>query len=613
MTNRRKLLILGLIMTSIIMMRLLFGMGTKIEKMSFSDFTAIVKQQNQKNINHKNKLQVINIEYETDGNSLYVDIAQNGIIRRYLIILPNTLSVSGVILDLSSSHPEINLDVKQVTLVHTLQQNPLRILQALILIGWLILTFSQIRSISFSSSMSQQTDITFKTSTYKFDDVIGLVNAKEELMDLINYLKNPPSINSRYNVSIPKGYLLYGPPGNGKTLLAKALAGEAGVKFISLSGSSFSNPFFGVSQENVRKTFAAARENSPCIIFVDEIDSAVQQRHQKQFTVNTDLTNEILHCLDGFDERGQVIFMGATNNLENIDRALLRPGRIDKLIKIASPSVTERKMFIAKLREKYNVCDVETDVLTQLTEGFSGADMTGLYKEASLIAVRNQKTQITYQHLYEALQKKVLGGSVNNNLVISEETRKRVAYHESGHAITAHQCGKRVPLMTTTPRGNSLGVTFSISKSAVDEVLNTKKDFLHEIMILSAGYAAEKLIFGEDNISAGAYSDIKRMSSVARVMVSGCGLGSMGPISLEQNQFIEISDDVKSKVEHEMSNIIKHCTENTYQMLSDNIDILHRLANEALNYEVITEDQFLNIISPDPQQPKQDNEDNYEA
>ncbi len=462
---------------------------------------------------------------------------------------------------------------------------------------------------AFSFGKSRARMINANESKITFKDVAGIDEAKEELEEIIEFLKNPKKF-TRLGGRIPKGVLLIGPPGTGKTLLAKAIAGEAGVPFFSISGSDFVEMFVGVGASRVRDLFEQAKRHAPSIIFIDEIDAVGRQRgtglggghDEREQTLN-----QLLVEMDGFEANEEVIVIAATNRPDVLDPALLRPGRFDRRIVIPRPDVKGRlEILKVHTRNKPLAEDVDLEVIAKATPGFSGADLANLVNEAALIAARKNKNKIEMVDFEEA-KDKVLMGVERKNMVISDEERKNTAYHEAGHALVAKLTPGADPVhkVTIIPRGMALGVTQQLPMD--DRYTYTKEYLMANIAVLMGGRAAEELVLG--HITTGAGNDIDRATDIARKMVCEWGMSEkLGPLSFgEEGDAVFLGRDLVTKakyseetariIDEEIKRIVLTAYNYAKNLLKVNISILHDMAKTLLEKEVITSDEIDEIIS----------------
>jgi len=433
----------------------------------------------------------------------------------------------------------------------------------------------------------------------KFSDVAGAEEAKQELTEVVEFLKDPGKFTS-IGATIPKGVLLAGPPGTGKTLLAKAVAGEAGVPFFTISGSDFVEMFVGVGASRVRDLFGQAKKNAPCIIFIDEIDAVGRQRgaglggghDEREQTLN-----QLLVEMDGFGANEGIITLAATNRPDILDPALLRPGRFDRQVVVGRPDLHGREAILkVHARNKPLADDVDLKTIAKKTPGFTGADLSNLLNEAALLAARLNKKVITMAELEEASEKVSMGPERRSHIV-SEKDRKLTAYHESGHAIVAHLLPHANPVhkVTIIPRGYAGGYTMMLPKEEHD--YKTKAQLLADIRVALGGRIAEALVLGD--ISTGASGDLQSVTNTARSMVTRWGMSdTLGPIVFGEQQeqvFLgknigherNYSEEVASKIDVEIHHIVDEAYRDVEQLLTDNMDFLHNMAKALLEEETI--------------------------
>ncbi|GGE09667.1 ATP-dependent zinc metalloprotease FtsH [Psychroflexus salis] len=441
-----------------------------------------------------------------------------------------------------------------------------------------------------------------------FKDVAGLEGAKDEVQEIVDFLKHPDKYTN-LGGKIPKGAILVGPPGTGKTLLAKAVAGEAGVPFFSLSGSDFVEMFVGVGASRVRDLFKQAKEKSPSIIFIDEIDAIGRARGKSNFSGSNDerenTLNQLLTEMDGFGSKTNVIVLAATNRADVLDKALVRAGRFDRQIYVDLPDLNERKeIFDVHLRPLKKVADeLDTDFLAKQTPGFSGADIANVCNEAALIAARNGHSAVGKQDFLDAVDR-IIGGLEKKNKIMTLEEKKAIAYHEAGHATVSWLLEYAAPLVKVTivPRGQSLGAAWYLPE---ERLIVRTEQMLDEMCATMGGRAAEKVVF--DKISTGALSDLEKVTKQAKAMVTIYGLNEkIGNLTYYDSQGQEpnftkpYSEKTSELIDEEISKLIEIQYERAIDILRKNIDKLHKLAEILLEKEVIFKDDMEDIFGKRP-------------
>lgn len=462
---------------------------------------------------------------------------------------------------------------------------------------------------NFSKSKAQLFDKEKSTNT-TFKDVAGLQGAKEEVQEIVEFLKHPKKYTD-LGAKIPKGALLVGPPGTGKTLLAKAVAGEAKVPFFSLSGSDFVEMFVGVGASRVRDLFKQAKEKAPCIIFIDEIDAIGRARGKGASLGGNDerenTLNQLLTEMDGFGTNSGVIILAATNRADVLDRALMRAGRFDRQIFVDMPDIVERKDIFKVHLKTIKIDDsVEIDFLAKQTPGFSGADIANICNEAALIAARKEKKSVQKQDFLDAVDR-IIGGLEKKNKIITPQEKKTIAYHEAGHATISWLLEHASPLVKVTivPRGQSLGAAWYLPE---ERQLNTKDQILDEMCAALGGRAAEKVVF--DKISTGALSDLEKVTKQSYAMVQMYGLNDkVGNISFYDSRGQEsfqkpYSDATATIMDQEASATIENQYTRAIQLLGENRDKLDLLAAKLLEKEVIFKEDLLEIFGKRPWDPE---------
>lgn len=447
-----------------------------------------------------------------------------------------------------------------------------------------------------------------KDNKTTFKDVAGLEEAKEEVMEIVDFLRNPMRY-TRLGGKIPKGVLLVGPPGTGKTLLAKSVAGEANVPFFSISGSDFVEMFVGVGASRVRDLFKQAKEKSPCIIFIDEIDAIGRARGKNIMSGGNDeresTLNQLLTEMDGFGTNSGVIVLAATNRADILDKALMRAGRFDRQIYVELPDLNgRREIFEVHMRGLKLGTDVEKEFLAKQTPGFSGADIANVCNEAALIAARKNKDYIEKQDFLDAIDR-IVGGLEKKNSVITQSEKKVIAYHEAGHATTSWMLEHAHPLVKVTivPRGKALGAAWYLPD---ERQITTKEQMYHEMIATLGGRAAEQIIFGQ--ISTGALNDLEKVSKQAHAMVMYYGLDeTIGNVSYydstgqQEYSFQKpFSEKTAEKIDAEVSKLIESAYQEALRILNEHKDGLTQLAEKLIDKEVIFSDDLVAIFGERP-------------
>ncbi len=453
-----------------------------------------------------------------------------------------------------------------------------------------------------------------------FQDVAGADEAKEEVAEMVDFLKDPSKFQ-KLGGKIPKGVLMVGPPGTGKTLLARAIAGEAKVPFFPISGSDCVEMFVGVGASRVRDMFDQAKKHAPCIIFIDEIDAVGRHRgaglggghDEREQTLN-----QLLVEMDGFEGNEGVIVIAATNRPDVLDPALLRPGRFDRQVVVPLPDVRGREQILKVHMRKIPVAeDVKASIIARGTPGFSGADLANLVNESALFAARDNKRLVDMDDLEKA-KDKIMMGAERRSLVMSEEEKRLTAYHEAGHAVVGRLVPEHDPVhkVSIIPRGRALGVTLFLPEE--DRYSYTKQRLESQISSLFGGRIAEEIIFGPDSVTTGAQNDIHRATDIARNMVTKWGLSErLGPLTYseeEQEIFLghsvtqhkNVSDETSHIIDEEIRNIIDRNYERSQRLLTDNLDKLHAMASALIKYETIDHDQIDDIMSGQAPRPPRD-------
>ncbi len=475
-------------------------------------------------------------------------------------------------------------------------------------------------SMDFGKSRAKLSNDTNKVT---FKDVAGLKEEKEEVKELIDFLKNPKKFQ-KMGARIPKGVMLYGPPGTGKTLLAKAVAGEADVPFYFISGSEFVELFVGVGASRVRDMFKEAKRTAPCLIFIDEIDAVGRQRgtglggghDEREQTLNQLLTE-----MDGFGTNEGIILIAATNRPDVLDPALLRPGRFDRQITVDLPDVREREEILqVHARDKKLAPTITLKNIAKRTSGFSGADLENLLNEAALLSVRRNKEVITMSEIDEAADR-VMMGPAKVTRKYSENDRKLVAYHEAGHAVIGLKLegANVVQKVTIIPRGSAGG--YNMMTPREEKICSTKEELLQQITGLLGGRAAEELVFGQ--VTTGASNDFSKATKIARAMVTEYGMSDLGPLQFEDvsgNVFLgrdynkpqHFSNEVANEIDMEMRKIINGCHDEATKIIKKNRDLLNLIAETLLEYETLTKEQ-IDYLVENGVMPEEDDNTNLES
>jgi cell division protease FtsH len=454
-----------------------------------------------------------------------------------------------------------------------------------------------------------------------FNDVAGVEEAKEEVEEIVEFLKDPKKF-SRLGGKIPKGALLIGPPGTGKTLLAKAIAGEANVPFFSISGSDFVEMFVGVGASRVRDMFEQGKKHSPCIIFIDEIDAVGRSRGAGLGGGNDEreqTLNQLLVEMDGFETNEGIILIAATNRPDVLDPALLRPGRFDRQVVVGNPDILGREAILKVHIKKITVGpDVKLRTIARGTPGFSGADLANLINESALLAARKNKRVVTMEDVEEA-KDKVMMGAERRSMVMSEDEKKLTAYHEGGHAIVAlnEKVSDPIHKATIIPRGRALGMVMRLPER--DQLSVTREKMYSDIAVAMGGRIAEEIIFGHDKVTSGASSDIDMATKMAKNMVTRYGMSKeLGPLAYGENEeevFLgrsvtktqHMSEETAKKVDSEVKKIVEAGYDRAKQVLTEKIDDLHKIAKALLVYETLTGDEIRDLMLKNIQ-PKKLNE-----
>ena len=464
--------------------------------------------------------------------------------------------------------------------------------------------------------------LTEKVGRVTFEDVAGIDEAKQELEEVVDFLKDPHKFQ-RLGGKIPKGVLLVGPPGTGKTLLARAIAGEANVPFFTISGSDFVEMFVGVGASRVRDMFEQGKKNAPCIIFIDEIDAVGRHRGAGLGGGNDEreqTLNQLLVEMDGFEANEGVILIAATNRPDVLDPALLRPGRFDRQVVVPNPDVGGREKILKVHMKKVPLSpDVDARVIARGTPGFSGADLANLVNEAALLAARRGKRLVTMAE-FEAAKDKVMMGAERRSMVMTEDEKKLTAYHEAGHALVGWFSPFHDPLhkVTIIPRGRALGLTMSLPER--DRYGYARKELRARLAMMFGGRVAEEIIFGADDVTTGASDDIRQATNLARRMVTEWGMSEkLGPLRFSENEeeiFLghsvtqrkNVSEATARLIDEEVKRVIEEAEAKARSILTEHLDDLNRVAKALLEFETLSFDDIKAVLAGEPVIRKEEDE-----
>jgi cell division protease FtsH len=524
------------------------------------------------------------ITYTTDSNE-----------KHTVNIQMNTFMSTAIIDEMIDNDVLITFDDKQNQISYIFLQNGISLIFLGIMIYVVFIQRSSTQNKFFNSSKKS---INPESINVNFNDVAGLENAKIELKEIVDFLKNPEKF-SRVGAKIPKGCLLTGGPGLGKTLLAKAVAGEAGVPFFACSASEFIELFVGVGASRVRDLFKKANSSSPCIIFIDEIDAIGKSRASGGMTGSNDerdqTINQLLTEMDGFETNTGIVVIAATNRPDILDKALVRPGRFDRQIVLDAPTLNDRDQILQiHCRGKPLAQDVVLLDVAKVTVGLSGAELANIANEAAILAARKGSETITMDDFMNAIDRVLLGPEKTNSL-ISEKKKRIVAAHEAGHTVVAMKVGEydKISKVTIIPRGKTGGVTmFEPSIENLDSGLFSRKYIENRLIVALGGRAAEDIVFGESNITTGAYNDMEIVQQLARSMVINYGFSDkLGPVSWESkgNMFTnEFSPMTMNKIDKEVIDIVKQSYIKAKNIINNNFNLFNDIAEGLYHKEVLT-------------------------
>ena len=596
MKNRKNNYILTLITVMMVMVLVTLTANPAPKNLNVNDFNNLVNTKEITEVSVTPIGKIVNIQGEyKDGDrkrtfstrisDINLEEVQNDLLERGVLV---------TVLDYSEQN--VIVEIIKATVPYIL------------LIGGMVFIMSKMggggnnKAFEFSKSRAK----TMGDTKVRFDDVAGAEEEKEEMKELIDYLKAPKKFEAM-GARIPKGMLLVGPPGTGKTLLARAAAGEADVPYYSISGSDFVEMFVGVGASRVRDMFKKAKETAPCIIFIDEIDAVGRQRGAGMGGGNDEreqTLNQLLVEMDGIEENSGVVVLAATNRADVLDPALLRPGRFDRTVTVGLPDVKGRTAILAvHARNKFLGADVSLENIARRTPGFSGADLENVLNEAAILAVRDDLKEIDMEHLDEAIDR-VIMGPAKKSKKYSEKERYMVAVHEAGHTIIGLklESADMVQKVTIIPRGDAGG--YNLMTPREETFTQSKSDLIGKITGYLGGRVAEELVF--DEISTGAYGDIQSATKIARAMVMSYGMSNLGPIQYEDssgNVFLgrdysssqKYSGEIAFEIDKEVRRIIDEAKENARTLIVENRDLLDRIVEGLLEHETLTSEQIKNI------------------
>lgn len=587
---KKEKLILSLSILAVLILILVGMMIFYITKNQNSDdktlaYTDLIKEMSYGNIEK--------IEMTVGSTSVKVKIKNNDTEKK--AIVPNTQAFIELVQQKVAEGNEIELVQKPKSVLTQIPTTLFSLLPTIIMVALFIMIF-KMQGLGEKGQVYEETE---RKTKIKFKDVAGLDEEKEELVEIVDFLKRPEKF-TKMGAKIPKGVLLYGKPGTGKTLIAKAIAGEANVPFISMSGSEFIEMFAGLGASRVRKLFEKARKLSPCIVFIDEIDAIGARRTSNSGaeTENNQTLNQLLVEMDGFSSEETIIVLAATNRPEMLDKALLRPGRFDRQITIPVPDLKGRLEILKIHSEDKRLSEnVNLESIAEDTAGFTGAELANILNEAAIIATINKHEEIENSDIEEAV-KKVTVGLEKKTRVYSEKDKKLTAYHEAGHAVVSKYLPTQMDVkeVSIIPRGVAGGYT--MYKSDEDKYYMSRTEMQEKLIALLGGRAAEKLVL--DDISTGASNDIEVATKIAREMVTKYGMSdNLGPIDFQgrdQNDYMIFGENIGDKIGQEVKNLIDIAYNDAQKLLIEHRDKLDIIAQTLLKQEKINEEEFKKIF-----------------
>ena len=587
---KKEKLILSLSILAVLILILVGMMIFYITKNQNSDdktlaYTDLIKEMSYGNIEK--------IEMTVGNTSVKVKIKNNDTEKK--AIVPNTQAFIELVQQKVAEGNEIELVQKPKSILTQIPTTLFSLLPTIIMVALFIMIF-KMQGLGEKGQVYEETE---RKTKITFNDVAGLDEEKEELVEIVDFLKRPEKF-TKMGAKIPKGVLLYGKPGTGKTLIAKAIAGEANVPFISMSGSEFIEMFAGLGASRVRKLFEKARKLSPCIVFIDEIDAIGARRTSNSGaeTENNQTLNQLLVEMDGFSSEETIIVLAATNRPEMLDKALLRPGRFDRQITIPVPDLKGRLEILKIHSEDKRLSDnVNLESIAEDTAGFTGAELANILNEAAIIATINKHEEIENSDIEEAV-KKVTVGLEKKTRVYSEKDKKLTAYHEAGHAVVSKYLPTQMDVkeVSIIPRGVAGGYT--MYKSDEDKYYMSRTEMQEKLIALLGGRAAEKLVL--DDISTGASNDIEVATKIAREMVTKYGMSdNLGPIDFQgrdQNDYMIFGENIGDKIGQEVKNLIDIAYNDAQKLLIEHRDKLDIIAQTLLKQEKINEEEFKKIF-----------------